>query len=101
MSGAILKENLALINANLTAPSGLTAKDASASFAIGEALFKIYMNRDQGVFWKDYVADCLPFSLATANAHMRLYEAYKDRPEILEGMSAAEARRRAREARRE
>jgi hypothetical protein len=101
MSGAILKENLALINANLTAPSGLTAKDASASFAIGKALCEIRMNRDQGVFWKDYVAENIPFSLAAANAHMRLYKAYKDRPETLEGMSAAEARRRVKESRRE
>jgi hypothetical protein len=94
MNGAIIERDLALIRL-------LTAKSALASFAIGKALSEIQMKRDQSVFWKDYVRGNLPFSVHTANAHIRLYEAYKDRPELLEGLGAAEALRRAKEARRE
>jgi hypothetical protein len=66
------------------------AKGAETSFHIGEALFKIKMRRDQGVFWKDFVRDNFESSPATANCHIRMYERFNDRPQLIRDKTIAE-----------
>jgi hypothetical protein len=96
VNGGLLEENLALVKKMDARFHRMTVKGAEASFALGKALFEIKMKRDQGIFWKDFVKGNFPFSVASANNHIRLYERFKDRPGGLAGKSAAEALREAR-----
>jgi hypothetical protein len=79
----------------------LRIRDAESALQIGEEVYNAKMGRDQGVFWKDFVKENFPFSVATANRYIRVYEAFKDRPEALRGETVADALRLMKGARRE
>lgn len=69
----------------------LRIRGAEKAFLAGKAFLDAKVNRDQAIFWRDFVKDNLPVSVATVNKCIRLYEAFKDCPEALVGKTAAQA----------
>jgi hypothetical protein len=89
-TGELTKENFGLINKMNALFCKAMAKGAELSFHIGEALFEIKRRRDQRIFWKDFVRDNFEFSLAAANCHIRMYERFKDCPQLVRDKTIAE-----------
>jgi hypothetical protein len=89
-TGALSKENFTLINRTHNRFCKTMAKGAEMSFLIGRALFEIKMNRDQGIFRKDFVRDNFDFSVRAADNHIRMYERFKDNPDAIKDKTIGE-----------